>query len=246
MDDRNGIREIQVQHKHYCKDPWQPETWTKTLRSLPRTDERPAFANVFAADERELKALDDFIAYKQRCIQRLQQVERNRDAKVEAEGLKLYLAEFPHKDRSNEHCSSPFWPSEVSNTATTERVTLDEVNDSGDGNCEVIIVDQIVARLPNADSRGYFGPRRGRPSNQAVRKAQRMERNHVQERVEQWARDEVIHDPFPPFNPQSDINCGQFVALSVDRAEVEDGVPFYIGKVIEDGKNQRSHKIKVC
>ena len=246
MDDRDGIREIRVQHKHYCKDPWRPETGTKTLRSLPSRDKRPAFANVFAADERELKALDDFIAYKQRCIQRLQQVERNRDAKVEAERLKLYLAEFPHKDCSNEHCSSPFWPSEVSNTATTERATVDEVNGSGDGNCEVIIVDQIVAMLPNADSRGYLGPRRGRPSNQVVRKVQRTERNHVQERVEQGTRDEINHDPFPPFNPQSDINCGQFVALSVDRVEVEGGVPFYIGKVIEDRKHQRSHKIKVC
>ena len=238
MDDKDGTREVWVQHKHYCKDPWGPETGTKTLRSLPSRDERPAFANVFAADERELKALDDFIAYKQRCIQRLQHVERNRDAKMEVERLKLYLADFPHKDRSNEHRSSPFWPSEVSNTATTERASLDEVNGLGNRNREVTVVDQIVAMLPNADSRGYCGPRRGKPSNQAVRRAQRTEHNHVQERVEQGAGDEVNHDPFPPFNPQSDINCGQFVALSVDRAEVEGGVPFYVGKVIEDGKNQ--------
>ncbi len=49
--------------------------------------------------------------------------------------------------------------------------------------------------------------------------------------------DEGNHDRFPPFDPQSDISCGQFVALSIDRAELEAGVPFYIGKVIEDGKN---------
>ena len=107
-------------------------------------------------------------------------------------------------------------------------------------------MDQIVAVLLNADSQGYFALRRRRPSNQAVRWAQRTKRKHVQKQVKQGARDEVNHNPFPPFNPQSDINCGQFVALSVDRAEVEGGVPFYVGKVIEDGKNQRSHKIKVC
>ncbi len=74
---------------------------------------------------------------------------------------------------------------------------------------------------------------------------QRTKHNHVQEQVEQGARDAVNHDPFPPFNPQSYINCGQLVPLSVDRAEVEGGLPFYVGKVIEDGKNQRSYKIKV-
>ncbi|CAA9467552.1 MAG: hypothetical protein AVDCRST_MAG96-142, partial [uncultured Segetibacter sp.] len=39
----------------------------------------------------------------------------NRNAKVEAERLKLYLAEFPRKDRSDEHQSSIFWPLNVSN-----------------------------------------------------------------------------------------------------------------------------------
>ena len=69
MDNQKATREVQVQHKHYCKDPLGPEVGTKTLRSLPSREERSAFVNVFVADERELKALDDFIAYKERCIQ---------------------------------------------------------------------------------------------------------------------------------------------------------------------------------
>lgn len=246
MDNQEGTREVRVQHKHYCKDPWGPEAGTKTLRSLPNREERPPFANVFAADERELKALDDFIAYKERCIQRLQHEDRNRDAKVEAERLKLYLAEFPRKDRSDEHLSSLFWPSNASNTAPAERVPLEVVDGPSEVNREVTAVDQIVAMLPNAEARGYFGPRRTRPPNQAVRRAQRVERNHVEQGAEQGARDEGNHDPFPPFNPLSDIICGQFVALSIDRAEVEAGVPFYIGKVIEDGKSRWKLKIKVC
>ena len=39
---------------------------------------------------------------------------------------------------------------------------------------------------------------------------------------------------------------GQFVALSAVQEEVESRVPFYLGKVIEEGKNSWRMKIKVC
>jgi hypothetical protein len=35
------------------------------LTSLPNTMEKPELAEVFGADERELRVLDDFIAYKE-------------------------------------------------------------------------------------------------------------------------------------------------------------------------------------
>ena len=38
----------------------------------------------------------------------------------------------------------------------------------------------------------------------------------------------------------------QFVALSVVQEEVESEVPFYLEKVIEEGKNSWRMKIKVC
>lgn len=246
MDNRLEIPEVRVQHKHYCKDAWGPVEGQKTLRSLPNRENRPVFAKVFAADERELKALDDFIAYKERCVQRFQHVERNLEAIDEAERLKLYLAEFPHKDRLEEQVSSPFWPSEASIAAHAEHATVDVVAGSSEGNRETTIVDQIVAMLPNPEGRGYFGPRRGRPSNHAVRRAPRTEHEHDVEETAEGLADERNFDPFPPFNPSSDIRCGQFVALSVDRAEVESGVPFYVGKVIEDGRGRGRLKMKVC
>jgi hypothetical protein len=33
--------------------------------------EKPEIAEFFGADERELRALDEFIAYKERCVERL-------------------------------------------------------------------------------------------------------------------------------------------------------------------------------
>ena len=80
-NNREGIREVKVQHKHYCKHPWGPETGTKALRSTPNRMERLDFAIVYATDEMELRALDDFIGYKERCIQRLQYVEKKCEAK---------------------------------------------------------------------------------------------------------------------------------------------------------------------
>ena len=49
-----------------------------------------------------------------------------------------------------------------------------------------------------------------------------------------------------PFHPQSNISCGQFVALSVLREEVDAGVPIYVGKVIDQDMSRRRMKIKVC
>ena len=35
MNNREGIHDVQVQHKHYCKDAWGPVAGMKTLKSLP-------------------------------------------------------------------------------------------------------------------------------------------------------------------------------------------------------------------
>jgi hypothetical protein len=42
--------------------------------------EKPALAEVQCVEERELRALDDFIAYKERCVERLQHMEKNLQA----------------------------------------------------------------------------------------------------------------------------------------------------------------------
>lgn len=125
----------------------------------------------------------------------------------------------------------------MSNIAPAKRAPLEIVDNLSKEDRKVTTVDQIVAMLPNAEVQRYFGPRRTRPLNQTVHKVQRTEYNHIEEQVKQGAQDEGNRDPFPPFNLQSNINCGQFVALSIDQAKVEASVPFYIGKVLEDGKS---------
>ena len=125
----------------------------KTLKSLPSQEEWPAFSKVFAADERELKVLDDFVVYKERCVQRFQHLERNLEAIDEAARLKLYLAEFSHKDRTQKQVSSPFWPLEALITAHAERAAVDIVAGPSEENRGTNIVNQIVAILPNLEGR---------------------------------------------------------------------------------------------
>ena len=79
-----------------------------------------------------------------------------------------------------------------------------------------------------------------------MRSARRTEPIHVEGENFEGVQDRGSSDPFPPFNPETDISTGHFVALSVIREEVEAGVPFYVGKVIEEGKNSWRLKIKVC
>jgi hypothetical protein len=79
----NGV--TRVQYKYFNKDAWGPMEGHICLRSLPNTAETPALAEVNRADERELKGLDEFIAYKTRCVERLQNVEKNLQAIEETE-----------------------------------------------------------------------------------------------------------------------------------------------------------------
>jgi hypothetical protein len=62
----NGV--TQVQYKHFSKDAWGPTKGHVCLRSLPKTAEKSALAEVHHTEERELKALDEFIVYKTRCV----------------------------------------------------------------------------------------------------------------------------------------------------------------------------------
>jgi hypothetical protein len=81
------------------------------LTSVPNTMEKPKLAEVFSANERELRALDEFIAYKERCVEILQNVEKNLQAIDETYWLKQYLKEFPDGDREAQRIL-PFWPHE--------------------------------------------------------------------------------------------------------------------------------------
>jgi len=65
------------------------------LHSLPSTIEKPDLAQVFEADQRELKALDEFIAYKKKLILRGFDPIRNAEVVDRIEEFKEYLEDFP-------------------------------------------------------------------------------------------------------------------------------------------------------
>jgi len=65
------------------------------LYSLPSAAEKLEIAEVFAADQRKLKALDEFIAYKKKLVLRGFDPIRNAEVVDKMEAFKEYLEEFP-------------------------------------------------------------------------------------------------------------------------------------------------------
>jgi hypothetical protein len=236
-----------VQFKHYSKDVWGPTEGHLCLRSLPTREEKPNLAELFGADDRELKALGEFIAYKEKCVERIQHVEENLQAIEEARWLIKYLKNFPLQDRS-ENAKLPFWPYEAHVNATGDDATVETTTDDVDSNTTSntnAVVDSIMATMPNPEPRGYFGPRKGRPSTAAVTRTPRRTGTEVVGQASSTATLEATDDPFPVFNPARDLEIGQFVALTVERKVVRAGVPFYVGKVVEFGQGKWAMKVKV-
>ena len=106
-----------------------------------------------------VQALDEFIALKERQINRLVHINENLDAILETEGLKDYILTFSNRDRSGAAIFS-FWPEEASANkridlrgegpqASTEPGTAIEQHESH--------VDPL-AHLLDVQSRGSFGP----------------------------------------------------------------------------------------
>jgi hypothetical protein len=71
----NGI--ARVQYKHYCPDQWRLAEGYECLAPMRARPGKPSLAPLKEADLRELKALANFIAYKEHALQRLQYVECN-------------------------------------------------------------------------------------------------------------------------------------------------------------------------
>jgi hypothetical protein len=90
-----------------------------------------------------------------------------------------------------------------------------------------------------------FGPCRSRPSTAAVTRAPRKRASSVAQQTFGATSTGGGEDRFPPFNPENDIRVGQFVAFTVEQAELRAGVPFYVGKVLEFGQWKWAKKIKV-
>jgi hypothetical protein len=104
--------------------------------------------------------------------------------------------------------------------------------------------NQILALLPDPSPRGFFGPKRLRPSTASVRKApQRMNTERTSGIAQPSAMEE---DLFPEFDPHKHVEIGHFVAMCVTRDDVLSGIPFFLGKVIRfRGKREEQRDMRV-
>jgi hypothetical protein len=236
----NGV--TRVQYKHFSKDAWGPTDGHVCLRSLPTTMEKPALVEVHRAEERELKALDKFIAYKTRCVERLQNVEKNLQAIEETEWLKECLKHFPDANREAQR-GLPFWPHEQDRNGV--EASAPEVEVQTEDRSSTAEVGLIMATMPDPKARGYFGPRRRRPATIPGTRAPRRITTSTSPVTVGAGTSTGGEDRFPAFNLGTDIRVGHFVALTVEQEELRAGVPFYVGKVLEFGNGRWAEKMKV-
>ena len=90
-----------VQTKDYARDPlWEPAEGYQCLTEVLSLDQKPSFANVYDANDQEMKALEEFIKMKERCIMKLMYVEHNLRAIEDTKWLMQYLQQFPKTNKS--------------------------------------------------------------------------------------------------------------------------------------------------
>ena len=235
--------EARLQYKIYQKDEWAPEGGYSALRRVPVARAKPKLAEVTPADTREVEALNEFIALKERQCSRGEYMMENRDAIAETHKLKSYLLDFPRQDRSIA-ASSPFWPYDVlelhrldlgqstRQTSTTTGTPRHEATTSNNA------IDPL-ATLPEVELRGYFGPhgtapvRTHGPSRVRPNKRPRVSLVIVQRLAVQRGGQHppTGEEAFPAFNPHKDISIGQFVAVCSLEEDRRRGAPFWVGKV---------------
>ena len=87
-----------MQYKIYCTDVWALEGGYSAIKSVPATRAKPRLSAVLHVDPREVQALEEFIALKERQINRLVRVDKNLDAILETEWLKDYILTFSNRD----------------------------------------------------------------------------------------------------------------------------------------------------
>ena len=197
----NGV--TWVQFKHFNKDAWGPTGGHVCLRSLSNPTEKPTLAEVHRTEERELKALDKFIAYKRRCLVRgLQNVEKNLQAIEETEWLKEYLEHFPDANREAQR-ALPFWPHEQDKNGGEDSAPEGEIRRKDQSS--PVEVGLIMALMPNPEARGYFEPRRNRPTTVPSTRAPRARATSTRPLIGGALNSEGGEDRFPAFNPETNI-----------------------------------------
>ena len=73
-----------------------------------------------------------------------------------------------------------------------------------------------MATMPDPEARGYFGPRRNRPTTVPGTRAARGRATNASPLTVGASTSAEREDCFPAFNPKTDIRVEHFVALSVE------------------------------
>lgn len=223
--------EAHVQYKPYARSPlWLPPTGYVCFETIPSVHSKPDLAEVSQADDRELKALEDYILLKERQILRQTNVERNLEAIEETSKLITYLKEFPKRDRSMD-ALSPFWPFEDEGIEQNIMLSIEETTSNE-------AIASVLQSLPPVMVSDFFGPRSQRPVGHRVRP-----RNNSHGRVTNVTQNlpnaslvqsnSVVPNAFPPFNPSKDVSIGMFAALETTDEDRSIGIPFFIAKVLK-------------
>jgi hypothetical protein len=144
--------------------------------------------------------------------------------------LLVYLEHFPDANREA-HRALPFWPHEQDRNGVEDSAL--EVQVRTEDRSSPTEVGLIMATMPDSEARGYFGPRRNRPTTIPGTRAPRRRATSTSPLTVGAGTSARGEDRFPAFNPETDIRVGHFVALSVEQEELRVGVPFYMEKVLE-------------
>jgi hypothetical protein len=151
-----------VQYKDYARSLlWIPENGHICLDEVPNVRLQIPLAPIAEPDERELRALNDFILLKERHIARYMDIEKNLLAIEAIERFISYLKDFPLQNHF-EAASAPFWPL-LENLPTIHCPVPQEVQP-----LDSQVMD-ILQSLPLVMETSYFGPRSQMPRGHRIR-----------------------------------------------------------------------------
>ena len=222
-----------VQTKDYARDPlWEPVEGYQCLTEVPSRDQKLSFADVYEANDQEMKALEEFIKMKERCIMKLMYVKRNLRAIDDTKWLIQYLKQFSKTNKSAMWEQLHFWPP-VLNSSNMASMQQSDSNAQDPEHCPSIVESvqtesTVLNHLPSILPRGYFGPRRGKPQTTASRPAKKPRPSTTEASI---ATEWDLEDVFPEFDPFTDVQVGHMVAMNTSNEDRESSIPFFLGKV---------------
>ena len=151
-----------------------------------------------------------------------------------------YLIHFPTVDKSKAP-RRPFWSDrnvvpneEVQNNRIIAELVESSSNEASSSSREGT---DLLQNLPLLERREYFDPRRQKLHNNSSRSTKKQRTTPTELCTIKEATNE---NPFPEFDPFTDVQVGYFVAMNTSIEDREVGIPFFLEKIIK----LRGHSIK--